>query len=71
VTVANSAPVVTSVSIDQSTIHTNGTLTASVTGDDLDGDGLGIDYQWLANGLPISGATTLASTCPGWQRRRR
>ena len=57
VTVANSTPVVTSVSINQSTIHTNGTLTATVTGQDLDGDGLGVDYQWLANGSPIVGAT--------------
>ena len=65
VTVANSAPVVTSVSIDQSTVHTNGTLTATVTGDDLDGDGLGIDYQWLANGSPIVGChRARASTCP-------
>ena len=72
VTVANSAPVVTSVSIDQSTVHTNGTLTATVTGDDLDGDGLGIDYQWLANGSPISGATELEPRpVPGRQRRRR
>ena len=65
VTVANSAPVVTSVSIDQSTVHTNGTLTATVTGDDLDGDGLGIDYQWLANGSPDLGRhRPRASTCP-------
>src|SRR5439155_15975323 len=57
VTVVNTAPVVDSVSIDQSAPKTNDTLTVTVTKHDADGDSLTPAYQWYKNGVAILGAT--------------
>ncbi len=56
--VANTAPVVDSVAIDQGAPHTNDTLTVTATAHDVDGgDTLAYGYQWLKDGSPIFGAT--------------
>ena len=55
--VANSAPTISSVSIDQGSPRTNDTLTVSVTSADADGDARTYAYQWRKNGVDIAGAT--------------
>ena len=52
----NQAPVVDSVVIDQASPNTGDTLSATVQANDPDGPAPGLEYQWLKNGLPISGA---------------
>jgi len=56
-TSTNTAPVVTSVTIDQASPTTNQTLTASVIASDADNDPLEYRYQWRRNGVAIAGAT--------------
>jgi hypothetical protein len=56
-TVANSAPVVSSVSITPPSPTTDQTLTATPTGTDPDGDTVTYAYQWRRNGTAIAGAT--------------
>ncbi|MGE5690197.1 MAG: OmpL47-type beta-barrel domain-containing protein [Pseudomonadota bacterium] len=67
VTVANSAPVVDSVSVVQASPATNDTLTLAVTGHDPDGDTVTYGYQWRRNGADVGGATaaTLDLSQPG------
>ena len=57
VTVANSAPAITSVSIVQASPRTNDTLTVSVASSDLDGDAVAYAYQWRKNGVDLAGET--------------
>ncbi|BCM88811.1 hypothetical protein IAD21_00653 [Abditibacteriota bacterium] len=58
VTIGNSAPVVPSVAIDQSTPKTNDTLTFTVANpSDADNDPLTVSYQWQKNGDDINGQT--------------
>jgi concanavalin A-like lectin/glucanase superfamily protein len=63
----NHAPVVSSATIDQASPHTDGTISVTVASSDSDGDSRTIDYQWLANGVDIPGATgrTLNLAPPG------
>src|SRR5581483_685317 len=56
-TVADSAPVIDSVSIDQGSPRTGDTLSVIVRSHDDDGDGVSYAYQWYKNGTAISGAT--------------
>ena len=56
-TVANTPPVVNSVTIDQGSPNTNDVLSATITSSDADGDSRTYSYQWLKNGNPISGET--------------
>ena len=56
-TVANTPPVVDSVTIDQSSPNTDDVLSATITSSDADGDSRTYSYQWLKNGNPISGET--------------
>ena len=67
VVVADSEPVVDSVTLSPSTPRTNDTLTASVSAHDADGDALTYSYQWTRNGSDISGAaaSTLDLSTPG------
>ena len=58
VTVANSAPVLDSVSIDQASPRTNDTLTLSATSHDDDGDAVSYAYQWRKNGLDLVSETS-------------
>ncbi|HYU67028.1 MAG TPA: LamG-like jellyroll fold domain-containing protein, partial [Jatrophihabitantaceae bacterium] len=57
VSVVNSAPSVTSVSISPTGPTTNQTLTASASASDPDGDTTSLSYQWTKNGTDIAGAT--------------
>jgi uncharacterized repeat protein (TIGR01451 family) len=57
VTVADSAPVLDSVSINQAAPKTNDTLTVNVSSHDADGDSVSYGYQWFKNSNPIRGAT--------------
>lgn len=67
VVVADTAPVVDSVSITPATASTDSVLTATVTAHDLDADALTFGYQWTKNGVDIAGATssTLDLSVPG------
>ncbi|RYX82404.1 hypothetical protein EON83_19520 [bacterium] len=57
VVVANSAPVVSSVTITPTNPTTNSLLTATVSATDADGDATQNSYQWAKNGTDIVGAT--------------
>ncbi|BCM90640.1 hypothetical protein IAD21_02497 [Abditibacteriota bacterium] len=57
VTIGNSAPVVSSVSISPTNPTTNTLLTATVAASDADGDTLTYSYVWRKNGNVISGQT--------------
>ena len=56
VTVANSAPQVTSVTISPSSVYTDDTISASVSSTDADGDTVNISYAWYVDGSLV-GAT--------------
>ena len=56
-TVANTPPVVDSVTIDQGSPGSNDVLSATIASSDADGDSRTYSYQWLKNGNPISGET--------------
>ena len=56
-TVANTPPVVDSVTIDQNSPNTDDVLSATITSSDADGESRTYSYQWLKNGNPISGET--------------
>jgi hypothetical protein len=67
-TVANTAPVAGTVTVQPGSPATNDVLRAVPSGySDLDGDQLTYRYQWLRNGTPITGATgaTLDLAVPG------
>jgi cyclophilin family peptidyl-prolyl cis-trans isomerase len=57
-TVANSAPIMDTLSISPTNPTTTSTLTASATAHDPDGDAFTFSYQWLHNSAVISGATS-------------
>jgi hypothetical protein len=58
VTIADSPPVVDSVTITPASPTTTSVVTANVTGHDPDGDSITYSYQWTKNGSSISGATS-------------
>ncbi len=61
-TISNTAPVMSSVSIDQTTAYTNDTLTCSASASDADGHGVNLSYEWRRAGSTIgTGATLLGS----------
>ena len=53
----NQPPVIDSVSIDQSNPITATVLSATITSHDPDGTPVSYTYQWIKNGVDISGAT--------------
>ena len=58
VTVGNTSPTLTSVSISPASAGTNTQLTANPTGfADVDGDAATYHYQWSKNGVDLAGAT--------------
>jgi formylglycine-generating enzyme required for sulfatase activity len=52
ITIQNSPPALISVSFASSTVFTDDTITAVVTGGDADDDALTYTYAWTVNGLP-------------------
>ncbi len=62
VTIANTAPTITSVSISPTSASTGDTLTCSYSGfSDADGDGDASTYSWTVNGTEASTTSTLTS----------
>ena len=63
----NTAPVVDTVRIDQTTPRTNNVLTSTITAHDADNNPLVYRYTWRKNGVPIPGQTnpTLDLSVPG------
>ena len=64
---ANSPPVINSVTIDQAAPATNDILSATVDATDPDDDPIAFEYQWIKNGVDLSGETsaTLDLSAPG------
>ena len=56
VTISNTVPEITSVTVSPSSPTTNESLTASVSTHDEDGDSVSVSYVWLVDGSPASGA---------------
>ena len=50
------APAIDSVRITPSSPLAGDTLTANVTGHDVDGDSIAYSYQWFVNGVAVDGA---------------
>ncbi len=71
-TITNTAPTVSAVTLDKSTLYTNDTLTASVTSSDPEGDTLTTTYDWYVAGASVQNGTsdTLngASTSVGFDK---
>ncbi len=67
VTVANTAPVITSLSLTPSAPSAGQTVSAIVTSSDADGDTVTYTYQWFRNGQAIVGqyGSSLALTFCG------
>ncbi len=63
VTIANTEPVVTSVTLAPSSPRTNDTLVAAAGGSDTDGDSVAFRYAWYVNGGLVSGVT--GASLPG------
>src|SRR5207253_2896973 len=57
-TVINTAPVIDSVAINETSPTTNQTLHVTVTSHDVDSDTVTYTYQWFKTGTAISGATS-------------
>lgn len=57
VTVQNSAPSMSSATINQASPHTNDVLSVTPVSTDLDGDARTYTYQWRRNGVDIGGET--------------
>jgi formylglycine-generating enzyme required for sulfatase activity len=58
VTIGNTAPVVTSVTLSPSTVYTSDTLTATVVSSDADGDSLTTSYAWTVGGSLVSATSS-------------
>jgi hypothetical protein len=56
-TIADAAPVVSSVAIDNQSPQTDDVLSAVVDASDAEGDAVTFQYRWLAGGSPIDGAS--------------
>ncbi|MDP2308678.1 MAG: hypothetical protein Q8P18_21835, partial [Pseudomonadota bacterium] len=69
VTISNTAPVMSSVTLSPTLVYTNDTITTSVASTDADGDTVSYSYAWYVNGSLIaptssslSGATYFSKT---------
>lgn len=57
ITVANTPPVATSVSVSPTTARTNDVLTATAAGTDADGDRVTFEYAWTVSGTRVPGSS--------------
>ncbi len=59
VTIGNTPPVLTGLSISPNPVYTNDMLSASVGSSDADGDSVSLTYTWMVNDIPVgtSGST--------------
>ena len=62
VTIQNSVPTVTSVTVSPATAYTNDNIDLSVTTEDLDGDAVTLSYQWSIGGSVVGTSSTLDGT---------
>ncbi len=62
VTIGNTAPVMSSVSISPTTAYTTDTLTCSPSATDADGHSVTYGYEWIRSGIVIGTAQTLAGS---------
>ena len=67
----NQAPVIDSVTMNQSSPKTNDTLSATVTSHDPEGSPVTYSYQWLKGGVAISGATNAHAEPVGSEQREQ
>ena len=58
----NTAPVISSVTLDNTAPKTNDVLTATVAGSDADGDAITYQYVWYVNGTAVQTTTTTMTT---------
>ena len=58
ITIQNSPPEITSVSISPEEVGTDDTITASATGSDADGDSVIIRFDWYVDGDKVNGETS-------------
>lgn len=54
VTIGNTAPTISSLSLSPTTLYTNDTVSASLVSSDPDGDSTSVTYTWLINGSAVS-----------------
>jgi hypothetical protein len=54
VSITNTAPVITSVTLSPTTVRTNDTIAASVVSSDADGDTVSLAYAWYVNGALVA-----------------
>jgi len=62
VTIENSEPEISAVSISPSSPGTEDTLTATVTATDADGDSITLTYSWYVNGTYVTSGSSLDSS---------
>ncbi len=65
ITVLNSTPAVTGITLSPTSVYTDDTVTASVTATDDDGDSLSLSYDWFVNGTS-TGATGSSLSGATW-----
>jgi len=63
VTIVNTPPVISDVSLAPTELFTDDALTATVEADDIDGDEISFTYTWLVDGSEVAGETS--ATLPG------
>ena len=54
ITISNGLPTVDSVSLTESVLYTDSSITVVASGSDPDGDPVTLNYQWLVNGQAVS-----------------
>jgi alpha-tubulin suppressor-like RCC1 family protein len=64
VTIQDTAPVMTSVSLTEPPVYTYTTLNATASASDADGETVTYTYRWLINGTPVPGATSSSFSGP-------
>jgi len=53
-TISNSPPEVTAVSLNPNTVYTDDTISASMSTSDADGDAVSLSYEWMVDGATVA-----------------